>query len=140
MQIEVSVLLKTLRNLLRILLIDESRLKLYVDRSEELSLLCGKLHHLRVQLRLKMVKSARARCVHHHPVDLCLGVGSIKHDWLVLQILGAFHLFLGLLGAIVFATAFARLEARLLDLFVLQNMHESDSCHVSVVRRLVVVR
>ena len=92
-QEEVSVGLEQLRNLLRLHLVNETTFKLQVHRGWELSILGGLLDDGNVLLGVQMVEATRARCIHHHPIELVLRIVTAQHDRAMLKIFGILVLF-----------------------------------------------
>ena len=93
-----------------------------------------------------MVEAARASCVHHHPVQLLLRIGSSEDHWLVLKIFWVLRIFVhsrclaALLSLVDPLLSFPRVYSCLFNLLVLEYVGESYASHVGVVGCLVVVR
>ena len=158
---EVAVGIEQLGDLKSLQSVDEAILELDVDCRGELGQLTALRHAGNVLARLQVEVPARTACIHHHLIELLGGVRASKVDRLMLKILwigSSFGFLLAgcccrLLGGLLLGTiaiismvsstalfALARLKTSMLNLLMLQDMHEYDASHVSVVGGLVIVR
>ena len=85
-QEEVSVGLEQLRDFLCLHLVNETTFKIDVNRSGELTILGSLLDDGHVLLWVKMIEATSARSIHHHPVELVLGVVTAQDDRAMLEI------------------------------------------------------
>ena len=152
---KVTKLLKHLGDRESFHLVYESLFKEQVDGGLEFSLLQLLHDFLSMLFGVKQIVPARSECIHHHLVQLLVGILSLNRNWIVLQVLWRLNFFFGLrrcLGSlrsrsllvvmliVCSLLALASQDSRQFNLFVLENMHEDHSSHVSIVSSLVIVR